>query len=233
MKLNKQILEAVSKGVKLALDDFDFNDDIKTPHVDDVINDDKYLEMKIRFNKLAKSYENLTKEQLKELSDLHYKYGFTYKVHIKEELSNIISVICLIDEKANLNWIDVSNLIDLSFVFLSSKFIGDISEWNVSNANNMQQMFSNSVFNGDISKWDVSNVTNMSAMFMQNERFDRDISDWDVSNVIFMDYMFYGAKSFKQDISKWRLHRSLRQSQLMSMFKKCPISNKHKPLELQ
>ena len=46
-----------------------------------------------------------------------------------------------------------------------NKFKGDISSWNVSNVTNMSNMFLMSEFNGDISKWDVSSVTNMESMF--------------------------------------------------------------------
>ena len=53
----------------------------------------------------------------------------------------------------------------------------------------MAQMFYSSKFNGDISDWDVSNVTNMYAMFVYS-KFNGDISDWDVSNVTDMRYIF-------------------------------------------
>jgi surface protein len=46
-------------------------------------------------------------------------------------------------------------------MFSNSKFNGDISNWNVSNVVDMAWMFRRSVFTGDISKWDVSNVVNM------------------------------------------------------------------------
>ena len=235
MKFNKQILEAVKRGIKLAIDDFDFNN-IKSNSFD-IVNDDKYIEMKVKFNHLAQYYKVLSKEQLKELADLHYQYGFTYKIYNTTELKSIINYICDIDTKADLNWVDVSKITSFFSLFRNSEFIGNISEWNVSNVTQMQYAFSNSNFNGDISKWDVSNVTNMIGMFMHNERFDRDISNWDVSNVILMDFMFYDARSFKQDISNWKLHPSLGKSQLSTqlsnMFSRCPISKKHKPLKLQ
>jgi surface protein len=46
-------------------------------------------------------------------------------------------------------------------MFTNSKFNGDISKWNVSNVVDMAWMFRRSVFTGDISKWNVSNVVNM------------------------------------------------------------------------
>ena len=50
-------------------------------------------------------------------------------------------------------------------MFAYSKFNGDISNWDVSNVVDMGFMFYDAEFNGDISNWDVSNVTNMAGMF--------------------------------------------------------------------
>ena len=50
-------------------------------------------------------------------------------------------------------------------MFYDSKFIGNISKWNVSNVENMSSMFAYSQFDGNISNWNVSNVKDMSNMF--------------------------------------------------------------------
>ena len=62
-------------------------------------------------------------------------------------------------------------------MFYNSNFTGNISNWNVSNVIDMYYMFAFSKFNQDISKWDVSNVKNMLSMF-NSSAFSKDISNW-------------------------------------------------------
>ena len=129
------------------------------------------------------------------------KIAYNYHPKTKDELKDIIKQrIESEGNGCNLNDIDTSNILDMSYLFENSDFNGDISKWNVSKVTDMGGMFYGSKFNGDISKWNISNVKSTYGMFYKSE-FNGDISNWDVSNVKFK----------------------------LAMFHNCPIKEKYKP----
>ena len=148
-----------------------------------------------------------------------------YKVSERDVLHGLIKYFTeQFGNECNLNWIDVSNVTDMSYMFYDSNFNGDISQWNVSNVTVMCEMFYASKFTGDISQWNVSNVTDMSCMFMFS-KFNGNISQWNVSSVINMASMFYKS-AFNGDISNWDVSNV---TDKYKMFFKCPIKSKYKP----
>ena len=87
--------------------------------------------------------------------------GF-YKLRPNDDIGKIINLSMKeYGNECSLNWIDVSCMKNLAWLFSRSKFNGDLSRWDVLNVNNMNCMFHQSAFNRDISSWDVSNVTTM------------------------------------------------------------------------
>ena len=200
------------------------------------------------FDILEKPYETITQED-KEFRELLTLPDNFYKVQSKDILISIIEkYIKIFGDNCNLNWIDVSNITDMSYIFYNSKFngdisqwnvsnvtdmrdllyqskfTGDISQWNVSNVTNMNYMFFLSKFNGDISSWNVSNVTSMSGMF-QDSVFNGDISQWDVSNVTDMNRMFQDSK-FIGNISNWNVSNV---TDMQNMFSNCHIKEEYEP----
>lgn len=151
---------------------------------------DNVFKVDLRLGEVYQKYEQLFKNSAIE----------KYKPVDQHELKVIIS---RSPEDADLNYLDVSEITDMSYLFSGKKFNGDISQWDVSHVTKMSHMFSHSQFNGDISRWNVSNVTNMAEMF-RGSTFNNDISQWDVSNVTCMDGMFSETK-FNGDISRWNV----------------------------
>ena len=174
--------------------------------------------------KFGNDLSDLLGEFADNLTDLQKK-AVVERPKNKKELREIIrEIIAEKGPNCDLNFIDVSNITDMSYLFWKTKFNGDISKWDVSNVKDMTYMFASTPFNGDISKWNVSHVTKMPAMFMSSN-FNGDISNWDVSNVEFMGWMFAYCP-FNQDISKWNVHKV---KSIKDIFAKCPIKDEFKP----
>ena len=126
-------------------------------------------------------------------SEDHYEYFPKTK---KELIGNIKT---LLDKgETDLNSIDTSEIIDMSFLFMNVKINNiDVSNWDVSNVVDMTRMFYDCYnFNCDLSKWNVSKVEDMTRMFENCGNFDCDLSNWNVSNLKNTTGMFKDCKKF-------------------------------------
>ena len=176
------------------------------------------------------------------------------KANDKKHLKKLIKVgQKLFGNNGNFNWIDTSEITDMSELFVNNRYFnGHIELWDVSNVTNMTFMFnfaekfnqpigdcdvSNVTnmeymfyyaenFNQSIGGWDVSNVENMEYMFQQAVSFNQPIGGWDVSNVTNMRHMFKWTLSFNQDISQWNVNNV---KDWDDMYYNCPINQEHKP----
>ena len=137
------------------------------------------------------------------------KIASVIKPKNKNELKILVKYYSDIYPIDSLNWLDVSDITDMSYLFYGSKYNGDISKWNVSKVETMAGMFAYSKFNQFISEWDVSNVTNMAGMYAYS-KFNWNISNWNVSNVTNMAGMFAGSQ-FNLDLSNWNVSKETKE----------------------
>src|SRR5574344_1827384 len=107
---------------------------------------------------------------------------------------------CDSKECYDLSKLDTSEITDMSCIFRTSNFNGDISNWNTSNVTSMLGMFNNArTFNQKLN-FDTSKVTNMEWMFSYAEKFNQPLN-LDTSNVTDMSGMFYRAENFNQRLN--------------------------------
>jgi surface protein len=101
---------------------------------------------------------------------------------------------------------DLSNVINLSYMFGLTNINQDIGFWDLSNVQSIASMFVGAAnFNQNINSWDVSNVTTTQSLFNGAAAFNQPLDNWDVGNVTTMQSMFSGATSFNQSLNNWNV----------------------------
>ena len=182
---------------QFSIDDIDFNDDTDIGANSNIFNKVAVDPNDVLYHKIIpliryRSCEGPTYEEICELNHV----TSAIKVYDINDLRHAVLFYQAYYPNDSMNWIDVSELTDMSTLFKYTLYNGDtdISEWDVSNVRKMDYMFAQSKFNKDISAWDIKNVKDMSFMFMLSE-FNQDISEWDVSHVILYENIFYGCST--------------------------------------
>lgn len=95
-------------------------------------------------------------------------------------------------------------VLNMSSLFSSTSFNGDITHWDTQSVTNMAVMFIyNSAFNQPIGDWNTSSLINASNMFTFASSFNQPLDNWDMSNATDFSSMFYGATNFNQNINSW------------------------------
>ena len=239
----KQLLEAINRGILRGLtennielladlDDVDLGqlDAIQTKSINDKI--DGYTQS-IKTQLIEAIQTGKISDGLKQLindPNNFSKLKGLIKANDKDHLKDLIWIgQKLFGDDGNFNWIDTSEITDMSELFKGSDFNGDISQWDVSNVTSMYQMFMRChYFNKPLNDWDVSKVRNMSGMFDMATEFNQPLNNWKLSSVIVIVDMFHSAYQFKQDLSSWDL-RHITVSQRRGMFTMSKMTQKYLP----
>ena len=214
MKLTKQILEAVNRGIKFALDDYqDIEPNSSISSTNDVIDAENIISHHVHFYGIIKKLgvEIVPKKDINNLITYSKEHNIKYCPTDKDDLTRVLHIFLNQYNHEDLNWIDTSGITDMSWLFANSVFNGDISEWDTSNVLHMDHMFENNqIFNCDISKWDVSNVVSACRMFCNASNFNQDLSQWNPCNLEDGIEMFYGTTNLRCNLGSWKLYKCRR-----------------------
>ena len=220
----------MNKFIKHIVEDFDFTAVKQNDFFEDSYND--------IFKKIL-HFETLTTREWKwyfaNLGNYAYKYVLTdvqelrdflwqtengpYNIRFRNDGITIF----------DLNWIDVSNIKDMTKLFFNINRPYNISKWDVSNVKHMWEMFEYSNCDWDIADWDVSNCIDFHGMFANTKHFNCDLSKWNVSEGLEFNYMFYNS-NYNNDLSSWNIAED---AYIESMFHSCPIRPEYKPERLK
>lgn len=197
MEFSKSILEAINRGISLALDDFDDND---TPikHIKSKQTNIDHAEIIVKhiFNLIDKG--NITKNDLNELKHWYKQTNLQYHVKSKGQLLDIIDNLSQISPNdIDLNWIDISNLTDLTRVFAKLKNLNiDCSEWDTRHVEKFNYIFafsSNTTIKAN--NWQFDGAKEFAGMFYMCKTLNVEIDaeHWNSKNVETMKNMFHGC----------------------------------------
>ena len=119
------------------------------------------------------------------------------------------------DRLPNIGMWVVTDVTDMSELFVYTDFNEDISHWDVSNVTNMRHMFTGCSFNHPLN-WNLPKVTDLYGMFHGCSSLNQSI-DFDTPNVTNMSYMFHGCASLNKPITL----NTTKVTDMSSMFMGC------------
>ena len=259
----KHLLEAINRGILKGLNEstielladlddenLDQQDSLQTKSINNRCN---VITRQLQFAIRSGNISNELKQLINDPANFD-KFKGIIKANDKDHLLELITIgQKLFGDDGNFNWIDTSEITDMSSLFFKNKmfnghielwdvsnveymyrmfcyaykFNQPIGDWNVSNVTDMRSMFCCAYkFNQPIGDWNVSNVTDMSEMFYYADGFNQPIGDWNVNNVEDMSFMFCSADSFNQPLNNWVIRDGVN---IKYVFDNCPIKEEYKP----
>ena len=140
MRLNKhKLLEAIESGVRYALElddeDYNYNNEETIDFNKDKIG--SRTNQEVFQERVQIAFDN--KRFFPRIKDIIKDFNLTWKPKDAQDLKNTINAYYNY-WTLDLNFMDVSDITDMSGLFTYSKFNGDISNWDVSNVKNMSFM---------------------------------------------------------------------------------------------
>ena len=196
MQFSKSILEAINRGISLALDDFD--DDEPVQHIKSKQTNVDHAEINV--NHIFNLIDNgkATKEDLNELVHWYKQTNLHYRVKSKKQLMDIIDNLSQISPNdIDLNWIDISNLTDLTRVFAKLKNLNiDCAKWDTRHVEKFNYIFafsSNTTIKAN--NWQFDSAKEFDGMFYMCKTLNVEIDaeQWNSKNVKTMQNMFHGC----------------------------------------
>ena len=246
----KHLLEAINRGILKGLNESNIElladlDDVNLGQLDSIqtksINSkidmvDIILRKQLRQAIQTKRIDKDLKETFNNPNNFDKLKGIV-KVTNKKQLKQYIKIgQKLFGNNGNFNWIDTSDITDMSQLFEENiKFNGHIELWDVSNVNDFNRMFNEArAFNQPIGDWDVSSATNMEAMFMAAKSFNQPIDNWNVQNVTNFNGMFMFADAYCQSLYNLNINYHIQHNnEIYGMFFGSAVPEEYYPKNLE
>ena len=199
LKFENSLLEAVNRGIQLALDDiedFNYNETTSKSKLDVIDAEDQAINIiNSLYKKIAQNTYNT--DDLKRILTYYKITNIKYYPKVKKELIQITQALSLIDPKnINLNWIDISNITDLTRVFAKLKNLNiDCSEWDTRHVEKFNYCFAfiNKSTSIKANNWQFDSAKEFDGMFYMTSKSTNVIINaehWNSGNVITMKSMF-------------------------------------------